>query len=258
MPLPKLDQQKLRDALEKVGIEPGDGLLVHSALQLLGRPQGGLHMYWETLKDLIGDYGTLAVPAFNFAFARGQDFDPILTPSEGMGAFSEFIRQQPGALRTLHPMQSLAVLGRHAADLTGRDTASAFDDGSAFSRMLDLDFKLLLLGADIQAASMVHYCEQRAAVPYRYWKDFSGRIKTDMSWNSRSFRMFVRDMDLDPQLRLRPIQELLESRGQWNSQPLNFGKLAACRLQDFVTATDELLARDAWVLVKNRPEKVDR
>ncbi len=120
--------------------------------------------------------GTLVVPTFNFSFARGESYDPKVTPCEGMGAFSEYIRQHPKALRTPHPMQSLAIIGHSAEDLSGRDTASAFDPGSAFERMLELDFRLLLLGADIQAVSMVHYSEQRAAVPYRYWKDFTGKI----------------------------------------------------------------------------------
>ena len=258
MTLPKLDQDTLWETLERVGIEAGDGLLVHSALQLLGRPEGGLPMYWEAIRSLIGDAGTSAVPTFTFAFARSQDFDPATTPSEGMGAFSEFIRQQPKALRTPHPMQSLAILGRHAADLAGRDTPSAFDDGSAFDCMLELDFKLLLLGADIQAASLVHYSEQRAAVPYRYWKEFAGRVKSASGWEHKTYRMFVRDLDLDPQLTLQAIQDTLEAGGQWHSRRLNFGKVAACRMRDFRVAADALLAADAWVLVANRPEGIDR
>jgi len=254
MALAELTRPQLTDALQAVGVQTGDGLLVHSAVQFLGKPQGGLPMYLEALQALIGPHGTLVVPAFSFEFAKTAQYDPAITPSEGMGVFSEFVRQQPATRRTLHPMQSVAALGQAAADLAGRDTSSAFDDGSAFDRMLALDFKLLLLGADIQAASMVHYSEQRAAVPYRYWKDFPGQVKVDGVWHSRSCCMFVRDMDIDPQLRLAPIQAALETRGQWHSVPLNHGALASCRLQDFVSAADALLAADPWSLVANRPE----
>ena len=128
-----------------------------------------------------------------------------------MGVFSEFIRQVlPGARRTPHPMQSLAVLGHYATDLTNRDTLSAFDPGSAFERMLELDFKLLLLGADARAVSMFHYCEQRAKVPYRYWKDFTGEVITSTGWQTRTYRMFVRDLEIKPQLTLDPVVEDLE------------------------------------------------
>jgi aminoglycoside N3'-acetyltransferase len=205
--------------------------------------------------EAIGPEGTLAVPTFPFTFNRGIDYDPATTPSKGMGAFSEFVRQQPDARRTTHPMQSLAIIGKEAADLSQRDTSSAFDDGSAFDQMVKIGFKLLLLGADIQAASIVHYSEQRVQVPYRYWKDFTGRIKAAGQWQTRTYRMFVRDLDLDPQLKLAPIQRALEYMNQWHSFPLNMGTVACCSLSDFVSAADTLLIADPWALVVNKPVK---
>jgi aminoglycoside N3'-acetyltransferase len=258
MPLPELTYGQLSDVLHAVGVQAGDALLIHSALQLLGRPQGGMQMVLDCLLEVIGPQGTLGVPAFPFTFNRGIDYDPAATPSKGMGAFSEFVRQQPNAKRTTHPMQSLALIGEEAADLAQRDTQSAFDEGSAFDRMVQLGFKLLLLGADIQAASIVHYSEQRAQVPYRYWKDFSGRIKIGDQWHTRIYRMFVRDLDLDPELRLSPIQRQLESQRLWHSSFLNFGEIACCRLTDFVVAADSLLAADPWALVANRPESAGK
>ena len=258
MPLPDLTHAQLSEALKAVTVQPGDGLLIHSALQLLGRPEAGLQMVLETLLEAVGSEGTIAVPTFPFTFNRGIDYDPATTPSKGMGALSEFVRQQPDALRTPHPMQSLAVLGKHAADLARRDTLSAFDDGSAFDCMVQLGFKLLLLGADIQSASIVHYSEQRAEVPYRYWKDFSGRVKQGDEWQLRTYRMFVRDLELNPELRLAPIQRALEAADQWHAYPVNFGEVACCRLMDFVAATDALLAVEPWALVANRPEKTSR
>ena len=255
---------QVSEALRSVGVQAGDGLLAHSALQYLGRPVGGVGLYYTALclrlegasPDSMPErlsLGTLAVPTFNFSFARGLPYDPAATPSEGMGAFSEYIRQQPDAQRTPHPMQSLAVLGRYAEDLAGRDTPSAFDPGSAFERMLELDFKLLLLGADIQAVSLLHYCEQRRGVPYRYWKEFSGEIRLPSGWQRRIYRMYVRDLELDPRLELYPVQAALQARGQWAQAALNYGFITACRLADFVAALDELLAADPWALVVNRP-----
>jgi aminoglycoside 3-N-acetyltransferase len=256
MPLAPLTRKELDTALAAVGVTKGDGLLVHSALQFFGKPEGGLQMYLDALLAAVGPSGTLAVPTFPFTFNRGLDYDPATTPSKDMGIFSEFVRTQPNARRTTHPMQSLAVIGAVAGDLTARDTLSAFDNGSAFERMLELNFKLLLLGADVQAASIVHYSEQRAAVPYRYWKDLSGRIKESSQWQTRTYRMFVRDLDLDPQLRLAPIQEALEAKGQWRSVALHYGKIVTCSLADFVAATDALLTADPWALVTNKPEGV--
>jgi len=221
-----------------------------------------MEMYFEAIDgivrtDILPDRtpstwypGTICVPTFNFAFARGEDYDPVNQPSDGMGIFSEYIRKLPDTLRTPHPMQSLAVIGYYAQDIAGRNTLSAFDPGSAFERLLELDFDLLLLGADIQAVSMVHYCEQKAKVPYRYWKDFSGRVKTMSGWEIQTYRMFVRDEKINPILDLHPIQVELESRGQWNSIPISYGTISTCKLAHFVAVTDELLDSNPWVLIK--------
>lgn len=258
MTMPVVTRQTLEGELYALGFEKGDGVLCHSAVQYLGKPENGLQTYYDALADVIdlsgrAGGGTLAAPAFNFGFAGGESYDPRRTPSQGMGAFSEFVRQLPQARRTMHPMQSLAVVGLYAEEFSRLDTPSAFDTGSAFERMLDLDFKLLLLGADVQAVSIVHYSEQRARVPYRYWKDFSGVVSVEVEngWieERRTYRMFARDLDLDPQLDLHPTQAVMERRGEWRTRPLNFGALTACRLRDFVRAADECLARDPWALV---------
>jgi aminoglycoside N3'-acetyltransferase len=120
--------------------------------------------------------------------------------------------------------------------------------------VLELDFKLLLLGADIQAVSMLHYSEQRARVPYRYWKEFTGPVKTAQGWQTRTYRMFARDLEADPQIELYPVQDLLRSRGQWLSVSLNYGQISSCRLVDFIAAVDEFLMKDPWSLVINHVE----
>jgi aminoglycoside N3'-acetyltransferase len=249
----KVTQTQIIECLKELKIRPGDGLLVHSSIQLLGLPEDGPGIYLRAIQSTIGSDGTIAVPTFNFAFARGEDYDPLIVPSDGMGSFSEYVRQHPDSFRTTHPMQSLSVLGNHAQDLAGRDTPSAFDDGSAFDRMLELDFKMLLLGADIQASAITHYSEQRAQVPYRHWKEFSGQVISQGKTETRTYRMYVRDMELDPRLTGEPIQALLEQRSQWAQTSFNYGHVSTCTLRDFIAVMDEILKEDPWALVTNRP-----
>jgi aminoglycoside N3'-acetyltransferase len=253
----KATHDQVISTLKAVGVKPGDGVMVHSALQFLGQPEGGLGMYCAALSEALGigsGTGTLVVPTFNFGFAHGQPFDQATTPAEEMGVFPEYVRRQPGALRSPHPMQSIAVLGFHSGDLASRDTSSAFDPGSAFERMVELDFKLLLLGADVRFTSMIHYAEQSMKVPYRYWKEFSGEVRlTGKLPERRTYRMFARDLDLDPEVSSAPVQKELERRGMWSSERLNYGKVALCRFQDFVAVAEDLLKEDPWALVQNRP-----
>jgi aminoglycoside N3'-acetyltransferase len=253
----KVTRSQVEIALQSVGLRKGDGVMVHSALQFLGLPEGGPSIYYEALYAVLGigeGTGTLVVPTFNFGFARGELFDQATTPAEEMGVFPEYVRQQPGVLRSPHPMQSIAALGHHAEDLCSRDTSSAFDPGSAFERMIELDFKLLLLGADVRFTSLVHYPEQRMKVPYRYWKKFTGQARLIGKLPEiRTYLMFARNMTIDPLVNCAPVRELLLERGRWSSVRLNYGKVEACCFRDFVAAEEELLAKDPWVLVTNRP-----
>ena len=262
--LKEVTKEQVIEALRVVGVQPGDGLLVHSALQFLGRPspsQGEVGLYLDALRFTQGETGTIVVPTFNFAFARGEPYDPQSTPAAGMGAFSEFVRQQPGARRTSHPLQSLAVIGCYADDLAERDTPSAFDPGSAFERMCKLGFKILLLGADIDAVSLIHYSEQRLNVPYRYWKDFTGKVKVRPHpgplpredgevWEDRTYRMYVRDLDLDPHLTLHPVRDEMIAKGLIHSVPLNYGQISLLDMAEFVPIVDRFLAEDPYSLMK--------
>lgn len=243
--------EQVVQSLRAVGVGRGGGVLLHSAIQYFGRPVGGVEMYWKALVEVLGPEGTLAVPAFNFAFARGEPFDVQRTPSDQMGVLSEYVRSLPQAKRSPHPLQSIAVVGRWAEDIADRDTASAFDPGSAFERMLELDFEMVLLGASIQVASIVHYSEQKAQVPYRYWKTFRGTVVRGGAAAVREYRMFARDLALDPQNDFGPVQTWLEARGLWRQTRLNYGHVAACRLGDVVAAADDLLAHDPWALVRD-------
>ena len=257
----EVSRQEIVESLAAVGITRGDGLLVHSALQFLGRPAGGLGSYLGALDEVIGlsglgARGRLAVPTFNFGFARGEDYDPATAPAVGMGAFSEFVRQDPRAFRTTHPMQSFALIGNMAEKLAALDTPSAFDDGSAIDKMLMMDNKLLLLGANVQAVSALHYSEQRVGVPYRYWKEFSGQVLRAGEWQTVTYRMYVRDMEIDARLEIFEVETELKARGFWQEVSLNYGKIAACRLRDFIQVTSELLEQDPWRFVTNKPEGI--
>lgn len=250
----EVTRDQVAECLRQVGVRAGESVLVHAAIQYLGRPSGGVGLYFEAFRTVLGDEGTVVVPTFNFGFARGVPFDRANTPSEEMGVFAEYVRCLPGARRTPHPLQSVAAVGPHAEDLAGRDTPSAFDPGSAFERMLELDFRMVMLGAGIKVASIVHYSEQKQAVPYRHWKDFAGTLVEEGLSRPARYRMFARDLELDPKMDFTPVQTALEANGRWREVILNYGRVSACPLREVVAAADEILAQDPWALVGNRAE----
>ena len=245
----------VRKSLTEVGIGQGDCLLVHSSLFPLGRLDGhpassSPHQLVLTLLDLVGDRGTLVAPTFSFDFCSGLPYDRRQSPSKGMGVLSETIRLWPGSRRSPHAMQPVSAIGRHAAWLTQNDTPSSFGVNGPFARLLELDAKLLLLGAPMQAASLVHLAEERRAVPYRYWKCFTG-VYIDQGIRSlRTYQMYVRDLELNPILQLSRIAERLTDVGRLATSRLGAGQVQACRAADFIETTDVMLAANPYALVQ--------
>ena len=250
-------QGELCDTLDGVDVGAGDAVLVHSSLFELGLlrdcpPRDLAARLTDTILDHIGPRGTLVVPAFNFGFCKGDPFDRQRTPSEGMGALSECVRTHPESRRTSHPMQSFAAIGPLADDLAAQDTPSSFDEDGPFAVLLSAGAKLVLLGAPMQAASAVHYAEERTGVPYRYWKDFTGPYIDAGQTETRTYRMYVRDLELDPKLDLSVVETWLSDADELATRPIGGGTVKACHLADFITTTVEHLKADPWCLVGNR------
>lgn len=248
-------RQALARALADAGLRRGDVAFIHSALFALG-PVEGVPMaeipevIFTTLSALLGPSGTVVVPTFNFDFCTGERFDRQQTPSKGMGAFSEFVRTHDEAHRSSHPMQSVAAVGARAEELTQCDTVGAFDEDGSFEALLETDAMIVMLGCGINAVSMVHYAEERVGVPYRYQKEFSAPYRDGDRIDRRTYRMYVRDLELDPEVRVEPVGQILRRRGELRRMPLGQGTVEACRVRHFTSAAILLLQRDCRALIR--------
>lgn len=236
----------------------GDLVMVHSSLLALGKindhtlrqiPQ----VITKALMEAIGPSGTLVVPTLNFGFCRGDGFDRQQTLSENMGILSEYVRQLPNACRSRHPMQSVAAVGPLAETICEPDTPSAFDQGSSFDLMIQQNARLLLLGATFQAATVIHHAEQSVGVPYRLWKDFTGRYVDQSGSNSidqtKTYRMYVRDLEIDAKLDMKPLELELVERQKLQNQPLGGGIVRSCQFVDLIDVAEHCLGADPNCLV---------
>ena len=245
---------ELGRCLADVNISSGDLVMLHSALLGVGlladcEASNAPNAIVSYLRSYLGPHGTLVVPTFNFGFCRGEKFDRQNTPSEGMGLLSEVVRCLPGAVRSRHPMQSVAAIGPRAEEICDPDTPSAFDRLGSFDVLISSNATLLLLGASFQAASVIHFAEQHVGVPYRYWKEFSGPYIDNGQQELRTYRMYVRDLGLDPQLVMKTIEDELHSRDQLRRRPLGGGIVRSCSFQDLDAVVRYCLERDPTCMV---------
>jgi aminoglycoside 3-N-acetyltransferase len=151
-------------ALRQLGVEPGDKLLVHSSLRLLGWVKGGADAVIDAVLSAVGETGTVMMPAFTFPPV--EIFDPTSSPTT-MGAIAEAFLKRPGVIRSIHPTHSVSVWGAHKDRLAAEhETATALGVGSPVHQILAEGGDIILLGVGHWANSAVHVAEAIARVPY--------------------------------------------------------------------------------------------
>lgn len=250
----KYSSAQLEDAFREMGISDGQTILIHSSLiNIAGLencpPRLMASEIYNTLRRVVGITGTLVVPCFNFDFCIGKSFDTLSTPSTAMGAFSEFVRCFEGAIRSKHPMQSLAAIGPNAAEICSSDTLSSFSKDGPFSKLLGLNAYGLLLGAPMQSFSMVHLVEEKHKVPYRYYKSFTGEYGA--SKEIKTYQMYVRDTISNPELDLSKIELLMKKSGLINESSIFKDKVKFFKIEDFVSlVSSKIAANPLWLLKK--------
>lgn len=179
---PRTRDSLIRDLL-RLGVQPGETLLVHCAMSRLGWVAGGSEAVVRALLGAVSDTGTLVMPAQSSQLSDPANwrapavplewvetvranlpaFDPRTTPTRDMGAVAELFRTWPGARRSLHPTCSFAALGPAAEKITAQQPLSApFGDEGPLGYLYRSAARVLLLGADFDACTAFHLAEQKA------------------------------------------------------------------------------------------------
>ena len=205
----------LTEQLRACGLAEGQTVLVHLAMSKLGWIIGGAEAVILALLAAVGDSGTIMMTtnsSNNTAPYEGQPppvpeawwqtirdhtpaYNPLTTPTRGMGVVPELFRTWPGAVRSAHPAFSLAALGPQAKYLVA-DHALTEDSGdrSPLGKLYELDGYVLLLGVDHENNTSLHLAEFRA--------NFSGkgylRTGSAMLVNGRRQWVTYETLDTDP------------------------------------------------------------
>ena len=166
---PAAPKQTLLETLRGLGVDRGDTLLVHSSFKACRatfgttEPMMALDQLFEAVGTTFG--GNIMMPTF--CHGCPSVFD--LEQSDGKsGALSEVMRRLPIARRSQHPTHAVSVVGVDADSLTRGHTGEAFGLGSPLDRLAALPRgKVLLLGVNHMASSLIHLAETYAGIPKR-------------------------------------------------------------------------------------------
>ena len=184
-----IGQAEIRSDLARLAMPARSPVLVHSSLREVGPPAGGPAALAAALRDVLGPRATIVVPAFTARNstttrefrrraarmtpeqreaeeAKIVPFDLRTTPAQDVGAFAEYIRSRPAAVRSAHPQTSFAALGPDAVDVTRNHALdSHLGERSPLARLYDRDAQVLLLGVDFDVCTAFHLAEHRLPWP---------------------------------------------------------------------------------------------
>ncbi len=180
-------RKAITEALQKLGVQTGDLLMVHASLKAIGPVEGGAETVVAALRSAVGPTGTVMGYASwdrspyeeTLNGARLDDearrtwlpFDPATAGTyRGFGLLNQFLVQAPGARRSAHPDASMVAVGPLAETLTEpHELGHALGEGSPVERFVRLGGKALLLGAPLNSVTALHYAEAVADIPNKRW-----------------------------------------------------------------------------------------
>lgn len=180
----ELAKQIASDA-QKLGINKGDTLLVHSSLRSLGGAKA--EEVIDGLLSALGEEGTLVFPTLSYMNCNPNKpvFDYYETKSN-VGYLPEYFRTQvKGAVRSMCPTHSCAAVGKNAEYITSghKDDVTPCGENSPFRRVKELGGKILFLGCGMNCNTSMHAVEELSVPDYLFGPDCEYTF-TDKDGNS--------------------------------------------------------------------------
>ncbi|MFI6282861.1 aminoglycoside N(3)-acetyltransferase [Streptomyces sp. NPDC050988] len=222
---PLVTRATLAADLRALGVRPGEIVLAHSSLRSLGWVNGGPVAVVEGLLDALGPDGTLVVPTQSGGLsdpalwtsppvpetwwetirATMPGYDPLVTPTRGVGVVPETVRTWPGALRSAHPQTSFAAIGPRAAKIVEDHAPDCrLGELSPLARLEAMDARVLLLGAGYDSCTGFHLAEYRipsprveVGRPVRTPEGSRWEVVTEVSISSERFDELGADFERD-------------------------------------------------------------
>ena len=191
-------QADVAASLRSLGLGTGDVVVLHSSLSSLGYVVGGAQAVIDAFLDVLGEGGTLTMPAHSSDWSDPAGwvappvpeawwpvirdttpaFDRFATPPTQMGAIAESFLMRRETHRSSHPRLSHMALGARADEVTAlHELDEGLGMASPLGRLFDLDAKVVLLGVGHDRNTSLHLAETVAGWPGKRRVEQGGRVR---------------------------------------------------------------------------------
>ncbi len=192
--------------------------MVHSSLRQIGPVVGGAATIINSLLEAIGEEGTLvAYVDFEPFFEEDDDEIPVfnkLTASAARdhGILHELIRTWPGSLRSNHPGAGISAIGAKAEWLTAHHPFQyGYGPGTPFEKLVEVNTKILMLGAPLDTITLLHYAEHLADIPDKQVVQYRHLMPTETGPQWIDFEEFDTSEPVNSQLPENVFEQIAEA-----------------------------------------------
>lgn len=247
---PKLHASDFQRGLEVLQVPKDKPVLVHSSLSAFGFVPGGPQTMLDGIQNYLHPKVTIVLPTHSWNLvSRGlRTFDANSTPS-CVGSVTQWFRQQPGVVRSLHPTHSIAAIGRGAEELaSGHDQCDTpCGSGTPYHKLLSSSGTILLLGAPLDSNTCYHTLEALAGVDYLLQNEPTQFDITDTHGRSfsRAFRLHQAGIRRD----LGSLYRNLQKSGGMSVSQVGGAKVTAINGQVLLKVGMDLLENNPLALL---------
>ncbi|MBI4182456.1 MAG: AAC(3) family N-acetyltransferase [Proteobacteria bacterium] len=212
---------------------------------------------FDRLMDAIGPDGTLLVPTYSYRCANPDNAFVVEETESEVGPFTEWLRRRPGTLRSVHPVFSVAGVGRHAADILANTGRAAFGPGSPFGRLARFGARFVSLGVPFHlSVTYLHHLEQCYGCNHRYNKAFATPVFKGGHRLPGPFLGYMRWLGVDAGPDFRACERRLLAEGLMIERRWNGRVNQAVRVEDVDRIGNAMLDEDPCAFA-SRTVRVD-
>lgn len=246
-------------SLKNSGIKNGDTVFFTTSLGMVGIPPADVNteeklnkLFFDAIKEVLGEKGTILVPTYSYTFGKSTItspavFDPKTTQSQ-IGPFTNFFLKQPGVVRSLEPMMSIAGFGPRVKEFLNNLPPTSYREGSTFSRLVKSDAKCCSIGLGPNWVPFIHYADWLYQAPFRYDKFFHGFIGVDKKTIPLSWIYTVRILAKESIASAHKVGRLAEESGIWQYVLLGRARVYTAKLREYFNFICGHLEKDKWFL----------
>lgn len=250
------DRLQLITALQSLGIDHGDALMVHSSFDSTNGFTGSPNDFIDVLLEALGPEGHLLMVSMPYKSSaydylkQGKIFDVRKTVSH-MGVVSETFRRRNGVLRSQHPTHPILAVGRNAAWLVEDHEKCLYPcgKGTPFEKLLQLSGKVLFFDASFFTLTFFHYLEERIKHRIDFPLFFPGPFELsfiDREGDRRVMRTYVYTLEANRRRRPQISKDELDKRGLIKYGRIGNSFLQLVRTEDLVRVVDDMAARGVF------------